>query len=75
MLEELKKIADSLIEINKNNPKELKKYQIIKQILNRKDCFLNMDINYAYTILKDLKIPNEKLKKAYIQLIDIESDK
>ena len=75
MLEKLKLIASSLIEINKNNPKELKKYQIIKQILNKKDCFLNMDINYAYTILKDLQIPNEELKKVYMQLIDIDIEK
>ena len=74
MLEKLKIITDNLIEINNNNPKELKKYQIIKQILNKKDCFLNMDISYAYTILKNLQIPDEQLKMVYMQLIDIDQD-
>ena len=40
MIEKLKKIAEKHIEANKENPDELKKYKIIKKILNQKDCFL-----------------------------------
>ena len=75
MIEQLKKKADNLLITNQSNPKEFKKYQIIKQILNKKNCFLNMDIEYAYAILKDLQIPNEDIKKVYMQLIDMKSIK
>lgn len=75
MIEQLKKKVDNLLITNQSNPKEFKKYQIIKQILNKKNCFLNMDIEYAYAILKDLQIPNEDIKKVYMQLIDMKSIK
>ena len=75
MIEQLKKKVDNLLITNQSNPKEFKKYQIIKQILNKKNCFLNMDIEYAYAILKDLHIPNEDIKKVYMQLIDMKSIK
>ena len=63
MIEELKNINEKYIEEYKENPKELKKYEIIKKILNEKDCFLKMNIEYAYAILRDLKIYTEKIKK------------
>ena len=69
MIEKLKIINDKLIEEYKNNPDELKKQQLIKKILKQKDPFINMNIEYAYSILKDLKIPNEQLKSIYVQLI------
>ena len=75
MIEQLKKKVDNLLITNQSNPKEFKKYQIIKQILNKNNCFLNMDIEYAYAILKDLQIPNEDIKKVYMQLIDMKSIK
>ena len=40
MIEDLKNINEKYIEKYKENPKELKKYEIIKKILNEKDCFL-----------------------------------
>ena len=69
MIKELIKINDRLIEINKNNPKELKKHLLIKEILKDDNCFLKMDIEYAYSILRDLKFPEEDLKKVYLKLI------
>ena len=71
MIDKLKTITEKYIELNKNNPKELKKYQLIKEILNKKDCFLNMDIEYAYSILRDLEIPENEINYIYKQLIDI----
>lgn len=68
MIERLKIIADKYIDANKNNPEELKKYSIIKEILNKKDCFLNISIEYAYSILRDLHIPENELKSVYTQL-------
>lgn len=69
MIDKLKDITDKLIEINKDNPKELEKYKLIKEILNQKDCFLNINIEYAYSILRDLQIPENELKNVYLQLI------
>jgi len=57
MIDELKMITEKYIEANKENAEELKKYKLIKDILNQKDCFLNMSIEYAYLILGDLQIP------------------
>ncbi len=69
MIEKLKKLNKKHIELNKNNPKELKKYKVIAKILNKKDCFLNMNIVYAYAILRDLQISEKDLKNVYTQLI------
>lgn len=71
MIEELKKINEKLIKKNRDNPKELKKYSIIKEILNKDKCFLNMDIEIAYSILRDLKIPEDSIREVYTELIDI----
>ncbi|MBR4830681.1 MAG: hypothetical protein IKZ96_02830 [Bacilli bacterium] len=69
MINDLRNICDRLISVNKNNPKELKKYTLIKEILKKDNCFLNMDIEYAYSILRDLKVPEDKLKSIYLKLI------
>ena len=70
MIDNLISIADKHITINKDNKEELKKYLLIKEILSKKDCFLNMNIEYAYSILRDLQIPEEDLKNIYTQLIN-----
>ena len=69
MIDKLKMITEKHIEANKDNPEKLKKYKLIKEILNQKDCFLNMSIEYAYSILSDLQIPESELKNVYLQLI------
>lgn len=69
MIDKLKLITEKYIESNKDNPDELKKYNLIKEILNQKDCFLNMNIECAYSILRDLQIPEKDLKNVYTQLI------
>lgn len=71
MIEKLKNINEKYIEEYKENPHELKKYELIKKILNEKDCFLKMNIEYAYAILRDLKIPEDKIKEVYFELISI----
>ena len=47
------------------------KYELIKKILNEKDCFLKMNIEYAYAILRDLKIPEDQIRNVYLELISI----
>ena len=69
MIEKLNELTDKYIVMNKDNTKEIKKYQLIKEIINKKDSFLNMDIEYAYSILRDLGIEEKDLKKVYIKLI------
>ena len=62
---------EKLIELNQNKPNELKKYKLIREILNRKDCFFNMSIEYAYSILRDLQIPESEIRNVYSQLISL----
>jgi len=69
MIEELKKIADRFIRIYEDNPKELEKYTIIKELLNKDNIFFKIDIDYAYSILRDLQIPEDKLKSVYVELL------
>ncbi len=69
MIDKLKNLTDDFIKTNKDNPKELKRFQLIKEILNQDDCFLSLDIEYAYSILRDLNIPESELKDIYLQLI------
>lgn len=70
MLEELKNITEKLILENDINSKEKDKYLLIRKILNQKEAFLNMNIEYAYAILRDLKIPEDNIKNTYIKLLD-----
>lgn len=65
MLEKLREINNKLLEINPTN----KKQQLIKKLLQNKDCFLKINITDAYSILDDLKIPDEKKKEVYLELI------
>ena len=69
MIEKLKIITEKYIRVNQHNPRELKKFELIKRILNTQDCFMNMTIERAYGILRDLEIPENELKNIYVQLI------
>ena len=48
-----------------------KKQLLIKEILEKENCFLKMNIEYAFSILRDLKIEEEHLKDVYSELIKI----
>lgn len=69
MIDKLKVINEHFINAYKNDQDNLKKHILIKEILNQKNCFSNMDIEYAYSILRDLHIPESELKKVYLGLI------
>ena len=69
MINVLKVRVNKLIEKNKGSKEKYEKYKLIKEILNKDDCFLNMSIEYAYAILRDLGVPEEKLKSVYLELI------
>lgn len=57
MIEELKNINEKYIEEYKENPKELKKYEIIKKILNEKDCFFKDEYRICLCDFKRFKNP------------------
>lgn len=69
MLEKLKSITEEMIVLYNTKPELQKKYLLIKKILNEKDCFLNMSIETAYSILKDLHIPDTEIDEVYKSLI------
>lgn len=69
MIDVLKLRVNKLIEENKDNKEILEKYKLIKEILNKDDCFLNMNIKFAYAILRDLGVHEEKIKSVYLELI------
>ncbi len=71
MLEKLKDINNLIIKTSSNDDNLLKKHILISKILDDKNCFLKMDIEYAYSILRDLQIAEEDLKNVYCQLIDV----
>ncbi len=69
MIDKLRLINEKIIEKNKNNNIELKKHILIRKILNEENCFLLMDIEKAYSILRDLEIDEKNLKEIYLKLI------
>lgn len=73
MIKKLKEKNEKLIEFYKNDALNLEKQLLIKNILNDKKCFFKMSIETAYSILKDLKVEEEKIKEVYMNLIDYEN--
>ena len=68
-LNHLRQKVDELLLISANNEVEYRKYKIIKEVLIDDDCFLNIDIEHAYAILRDLGIEEERLRSCYSSLI------
>lgn len=69
MIEDLKKRNMLMMTKYKDNAKELEKYKVIEEILKEEKCFLKMDIEIAYSILRDLGVREENLKDYYCKLI------
>lgn len=68
MINKLREMADLHIRIS--SKEELKKYELIKEILKEDDCFFKMDIEDAYSILRDLGFEDEDVKNIYSKLIE-----
>lgn len=47
-----------------------KKYFLIEKILKDDKAFFKMDIETSFSILRDLEIKEENIKKVYEELID-----
>lgn len=71
MLDKLRRQADMLLEETYNTP-DYEKYVLIKNILQNDNCFMEMDSIDAISILIDLKIKDDEIKKVYISLIEKE---
>lgn len=72
MIDKIRKLNQQLLQINVSNLKELNKQKLIEKILSEKNCFLKMSIEDAYSILRDLKIPEDQIEDIYSNLIDPE---
>lgn len=68
-LTKLRKKAGELLQNNDSNINERRKFEIIKNILKDDDCFLAMDIEHAYAILRDLGVSKELIDSYYSTLI------
>ncbi len=70
MLEKLKEINYRKIELYANNEEKLELHNTIKDILDMPNIFLTIDMETAYSILRDLEIPEENLNEVYCELIE-----
>lgn len=68
-LDPLRQRADELLQSSVGNEKEHRKFEIIANTLKNEECFLDMDIEHAYAILRDLGINEDSLKTYYSSLI------
>ena len=73
MIEKLKELNEKLINSGTVNETDLKKQLLIQKLLKDKECFFKMDIQTAFSLLSDLKVPNEDLKRVYSELIDVKN--
>ena len=71
----LKNIANKMADKFISDEVNYKKYKIIEKILDDENCFLKMDMEVAYSILRDLEFPEENIKNIYKNLIDINNIK
>lgn len=69
MIEKLRKINDDIIATSVDVD-VINRHTIIKNIMEDDNCFFKIDIEYAYSILRDLGIPENELKYIYLKLID-----
>lgn len=70
MIEQLRMIAIRLMQEKKDSPEEVKKYQLIEEMLKNNQCFFELDIETSYAILRDLGFEEDDLEKVYSLLID-----
>jgi hypothetical protein len=69
MLEKLVQVNNNIIN-QTNDEEKKKKHLLIKKILDDKQCFLKMDIETSYALLRELNVPEESIKNIYFNLID-----
>ena len=66
-----KLIAENNKIIEETNDKDKKeKHMLIKKILEDRECFLKMNIETSYALLRELDVPEIALKEVYLELIE-----
>lgn len=73
MLDKLRLRAEKLLE-ESINTSSYEKYYLINNILKNDNCFIEMDSIDAISILLDLNVKQEDIKKVYISLIEKEGN-
>lgn len=73
MVDRLKELNEKLINNYQDDPVNLEKQKLIKEILNEDKFIFKIDIETAYQVLRDLTIKEEDLEKVYTELIDIDN--
>ena len=69
MIEKLRKINSDII-IQTSDEQKKKKHLLIAKLLKDQQCFLKMNIETSYALLRELNIPEEEIKEKYQELID-----
>ena len=69
MLNELRALNETYIKKGSNDD-ESKKQMLIQELLKNDRCFFKISIKDAYSILRDLRIKQDKLKIVYEKLIE-----
>lgn len=70
ILENLQKICDEMLKINKNDKKKLLIYQTISSILKDGDSFFRTcNADTAINIFMDLGYKKEEAKKIFLQIL------
>ncbi len=69
MIEKLRKINSDII-IQTSDEQKKKKHLLIAKLLKDKQCFLKMNIETSYALLRELNIPEKEIKEKYQELID-----
>ncbi len=69
MLEKLIEVNNQIINQTEDEEKK-KKHLIIKKILDDKHCFLKMNIETSYALLRELNVSEDNIKSIYSILID-----
>ena len=73
MIDKLRELNLKLINEYHSDEVKLKSQLLIQKILENNHCFFEMDIETAYSILRDLSIPDEYIKEVYKSLIDFKN--
>lgn len=69
MLKNLKEINAKLIGQCSDDEKRSKQL-IIQKILNEDNCFMKMNADVAYALLRELNIDEDMLRETYLELIN-----
>jgi len=70
VLEKLKQINNTKLELYNKDKEKQKIYQLIANLLEVDNLFLKIDMETAYAILRDLDFEEKELNQIYCQLID-----